>query len=104
MAKMLNGEEISDPKKWGKFTAKERKLIKEEDDGSTTIALVYQLNASIKLHNWDKPALVNKQRRIKEYHLFGNQYTYDDWNEIRKGREGLPPSKKPAPKGFTNRS
>ena len=104
MALALDGSDIGNPKSWGKFTAKERKLIKEEDDGSTTIALCYHLNDSVKLHNWDKPALVNKQRHIKEYHLFGNQYTYDDWNEIRKGREGLPPSKKPAPKGFTNRS
>ena len=83
---------------------KERKLSKREEDGSLTKMITLEVNGLNKLHCIDKPALVNKEQRKKEYYLHGIKYSWEIWNEIRKGREGLPPSKKPAPKGFTNRS
>ena len=83
---------------------KERKLSKREEDGSLTKMITLEVNGINKLHCIDKPALVNKEQRKKEYYLNGIQHSWENWNEIRKGREGLPPSKKPAPKGFTNRS
>ena len=45
------------------------------------------------------PALINEQQKKKEYHLNGIEYDYDTWNEIQKGREGLPWYKNPAFKG-----
>ena len=83
---------------------KVRKLSKREEDGSLTKMITLEVNGLNKLHSIEEPALVNKEQRKKEYYLNGIQYSWEDWNEIRKGREGLPPSKKPAPKGFTNRS
>ena len=83
---------------------KERRLSKREEDGSLTKMITLEVNGLNKLHCIDEPALVNKEQRKKEYYLNGIQYSWEVWNEIRKGREGLPPSKKPAPKGFTNRS
>ncbi len=53
-----------DPKSWRDPKTKLRKLIKTEEDGSTTIAHVLQINDVIKLHSWDEPALVNKKQRI----------------------------------------
>ncbi len=83
---------------------KERKFRKIEEDGTTTTMLTLEYKGINKLHCIDKPALVNKKQRKKEYYLNGIQYSWDDWNEIRKGREGLPWYKKPAPKGMTHRS
>jgi len=83
---------------------KERKFRKIEEDGTTTTMLTLEYKGINKLHSIDKPALVNKKQRKKEYYLNGIQYSWDDWNEIRKGREGLPWYKKPAPKGMTHRS
>ena len=83
---------------------KERRLSKREEDGSLTKMITLEVNGLNKLHSIEEPALVNKEQRKKEYYLNGIQYSWENWNEIRKGREGLPPSKKPAPKGFTNRS
>ena len=50
-------------------------------------------------HNEEGPALINKEQKRKEYYLNGIEFTYDDWNEIMKGKEGLPWYKKPAAKG-----
>ena len=99
----INGE-VVDMKKWLTPKSKIRKVSKIEEDGSKTIAHVVEHNGIGKFHNMEGPALINKEQRRKEYYLNGIEYDYDTWNEIQKGREGLPPSKKPAPKGFTNRS
>ena len=99
----INGE-VVDMKKWLKPKSKIRKVSKIEEDGTKTIAHVVEWNGIGKFHNMEGPALINKEQRRKEYYLNGIEYDYDTWNEIQKGREGLPPSKKPAPKGFTNRS
>ena len=45
------------------------------------------------------PALINKEQHRKEYYLNGIEYDYDTWNEIMKGKEGLPWYKNPAHKG-----
>ena len=44
-----------------------------------------------KLHNWDGPALIPEGNEKKaEYYLYGIQKTKEDWNELRRQREGVP--------------
>ena len=76
--------------------AKARKLIKPEDG---TIAYVITIDGVTKLHNWEGPALINKEKKIKEYYLHGFQCTLDDWKEMKKERAGLPWYKNPSLKG-----
>ncbi len=76
-----------------------RKLIKEEEDGSITTAYTMDYGDKVVLHNMEGPALINKEQKKKEYHLNGIEYDFDTWNEIQKGREGLPWYKNPAFKG-----
>ena len=83
---------------------KERKLRKMEEDGTMTTMLTIEHKGINKLHSIEHPALVNKEQRKKEYYLNGIKYDYDTWNEIRRGRTGLPWYKKPAPKGTTHRN
>jgi uncharacterized FAD-dependent dehydrogenase len=92
------------PRTYGKSTTREMKLTREESDGSKTTAYVLQIEGVAKFHNWDGPAVINKPQKVKDYYLSGIKYTKDDWAEIRKHRDGLPPSKRTAPKGHTNRS
>ena len=99
----FNGE-IIDMKKWITPKSKIRKVSKIEEDGSKTIAHIIEWDGVGKFHSMDGPALINKEQRRKEYYLNGIEYTYDDWNEIQKGREGLPWYKKPAPKGQNHRN
>jgi len=60
-----------------------RRLIKT--DG--TIAYVWEG----KLHSWEGPALIpegdNKQR---EYYIHGIQYSHEEWDELKKDRQGIP--------------
>ena len=97
-------EEIKNIKKWVKPKTKTRKVSKIEEDGTKTQAIALDMNGRVVFHNEEGPALINKEQKRKEYYLNGIEYNYKTWNEIMKGKEGLPPSKKPAPKGFTNRS
>ena len=84
----------------GKKKFRKRKLIKIEEDGSKTQARVVDFgNGRILLHNEEGPALVNKKQRKKEYYLNGIEYDFETWNEIMKGKEGLPWYKNPAHKG-----
>ena len=99
----LNGE-VVDMKKWMNPKSKIRKVSKIEEDGSKTIAHVVEWNGIGKFHSMEGPALINKEQKRKEYYLNGIEFTYDDWNEIQKGREGLPWYKKPAPKGQNHRN
>ena len=94
----INGE-VVDMKKWMNPKSKIRKVSKIEEDGSKTIAHVVEWNGIGKFHNMEGPALINKEQKRKEYYLNGIEFTYDDWNEIQKGREGLPWYKNPAMKG-----
>ena len=97
-------EEIHNIKKGLNPKSKVRKVYKIEEDGTKTKARVLQMGDRIVFHDEKGPALINKEQKRKEYYLNGIEYNYETWNEIMKGKEGLPPSKKPAPKGFTNRS
>ena len=94
----INGE-VVDMKKWMNPKIKVRKVYKIEEDGSKTRAHVVEHNGIGKFHNMEGPALINKEQRRKEYYLNGIEYDYDTWNEIQKGREGLPWYKNPAMKG-----
>ena len=74
----------------GKKKFKTRKLSRIEEDGSKTTAYTLEINGENKLHNWDGPALINKEQKKKEYYLNGIQYTADQHKEIIKSQEGLP--------------
>ena len=81
-----------------------RRVSKIEEDGTKTTARVIDFGNRAVFHSEDGPALINKEQRRKEQYLNGIEYTFDDWNEIIKGKEGLPWYKKPAPKGHTYRN
>jgi hypothetical protein len=104
MANKATAEELHNIKKWINPKGKTLRVSKIEEDGSKTRALALQMGDRTVFHSEEGPALTNKEQKRKEYYLNGIEYDYDTWNEIMKGKEGLPPSKKPAPKGFTNRS
>jgi hypothetical protein len=97
-------EEIKDIRKWVKPKTKVRKVYKIEEDGTKTQARVLDYGTKAVFHSEDGPALINKEQRRKEYYLNGIEFTYDDWNEIMKGKEGLPWYKKPAAKGQNHRN
>ena len=97
-------EEIHNIKKWNKPKSKVRRVAKIEKDGSKTIALALQMGDRTVFHSEEGPALVNKEQKRKEYYLNGIEFNYDDWNEIMKGKEGLPWYKQPAAKGQTHRN
>ena len=78
---------------------KVRRVYKIEEDGSKTRARVVDLGYKAVFHNEDGPALINKEQRRKEYYLNGIEYDFETWNEIMKGKEGLPWYKNPAFKG-----
>ena len=83
----------------GKKKYRTRKLSKIEEDGSKTIAHVLDFGDRAVFHSDEGPALINREQKIKEYYLNGIQYDFDTWNEIQKGKEGLPWYKNPAFKG-----
>ena len=80
---------------------KVRRVYKIEEDGSKTRARVIDFGNKAVLHDEEGPALINKEQRRKEYYLNGIEYDYDTWNEIMKGKEGLPWYKNPSMKGTT---
>ena len=93
----LTREELQ-ARRWAK--TKIRRVYKIEEDGSKTQARVVDFGGGrIVLHNEEGPALINKKQRRKEYYLNGIEYDYEVWNEIIKGKEGLPWYKNPAHKG-----
>ena len=69
---------------------KVKRVYKIEEDGSKTTAYTLEINGENKLHNWEGPALINEEQKLKEYYLNGIIYEYDMWNEIKKAGEGLP--------------
>ena len=83
----------------GKKKFRARKLIRIEEDGSKTTAHTLEINGENKLHNWEGPALINEEQKKKEYYLNGIEYDFETWNEIMKGKEGLPWYKTAAVKG-----
>ena len=78
---------------------KVRRVYKIEEDGTKTRARVIDTGDRAVFHNEEGPALVNKEQKRKEYYLNGIEYDFDTWNEIMKGKEGLPWYKNPAHKG-----
>ena len=80
---------------------KVRRVYKIEEDGTKTRARVIDTGDRAVFHNEEGPALVNKEQKRKEYYLNGIEYDYDTWNEIMKGKEGLPWYKNPSMKGTT---
>ena len=92
-------EEIKNIRKYLNPKAKIRRVSKIEEDGTKTIARVLQMGDRAVFHDEEGPALINKEQKRKEYYLNGIEFTYDDWNEIMKGKEGLPWYKNPAMKG-----
>ena len=78
---------------------KVRNVYKIEEDGSKTTARVIDTGDRAVFHCEEGPALINEEQRRKEYYLNGIEYDFDTWNEIMKGKEGLPWYKNPAFKG-----
>jgi len=92
-------EEITGMGKWLNPKTKARRCYKIEEDGSKTRVHVLDFGNKAVFHNEEGPALINKEQRRKEYYLNGIEYDYDTWNEIMKGKEGLPWYKTAAGKG-----
>jgi len=92
-------EEIHNIKKWTKPKTKVRRVSKIEKDGSKTIAIVLDMGHKAVFHSEEGPALINKEQKRKEYYLNGIEFNYEEWNEIMKGKEGLPWYKTAAGKG-----
>ena len=90
-------EELEAIRKWIKPKTKVRRVYKIEEDGSKTRARVVDFGNKALFE--EGPALVNKSQKRKEYYLNGIEYDYETWNEIMKGKEGLPWYKNPAHKG-----
>ena len=97
-------EEIHNIKKWVKPKTKARNVFKIEEDGTKTRATALDMNGRVVFHNEEGPALINREQKRKEYYLNGIEYDYELWNEIMKGKEGLPWYKKPAAKGQNHRN
>ena len=78
---------------------KVRNVFKIEEDGSKTTARVVDTGNRAVFHCEEGPALVNEEQKRKEYYLNGIEFDFETWNEIMKGKEGLPWYKNPAFKG-----
>ena len=92
-------EELKRIKKYLNPKTKVRKVFKIEEDGSKTAAHVLDFGNRAVFHSDEGPALINKEQKRKEYYLNGIEYDYETWNEIQKGKEGLPWYKNPSMKG-----
>jgi len=99
MANKATEEELHNIRKWVNPKGKVRRCYKIEEDGSKTRTRVLQMGDRAVFHSEDGPALINKEQKRKEYYLNGIEFTFDDWNEIIKGKEGLPWYKTAAGKG-----
>ena len=103
-AKKARKEQLERIKRSVNPKTKVRRVYKIEEDGSKTRAHALQMGDRVVFHSEKGPALINKEQRRKEYYLNGIEFTFDDWNEIMKGKEGLPWYKQPAAKGQTHRN
>ena len=104
MANKATAEELHNIKKWINPKGKVRRVFKIEEDGTKTKAHALQMGDRTVFHNEEGPALINKEQKRKEYYLNGIEYDFDTWNEIMKGKEGLPWYKQAAAKGQTHRN
>ncbi len=78
---------------------KVRNVFKIEEDGSKTTARVIDTGNRAVFHCEEGPALINEEQKRKEYYLNGIEFDFETWNEIMKGKEGLPWYKTAAAKG-----
>ena len=101
MAIKATDEELHNIKKWINPKGKVRRVYKIEEDGTKTRARALQMGDRVVFHSEDGPALINKEQKRKEYYLNGIEYDFETWNEIMKGKEGLPWYKNPSMKGTT---
>ena len=92
-------DELNNIKKWINPKGKVRRVYKIEEDGSKTRAHALQMGNRVVFHSEKGPALINKEQKRKEYYLNGIEFDFDTWNEIIKGKEGLPWYKTAAGKG-----
>ena len=92
-------EERKNIAKWFNPKAKVRRCYKIEEDGTKTRTRVLQVGDRAVFHDEDGPALINKEQKRKEYYLNGIEFDFETWNEIMKGKEGLPWYKNPSMKG-----
>ena len=99
MANKATDEELHNIRKWINPKGKVRRVYKIEEDGTKTRAHALQMGNRTVFHSEKGPALINKEQKRKEYYLNGIEYDFDTWNEIMKGKEGLPWYKNPAFKG-----
>ena len=90
MANKATEEELHNIQKWINPKARVRRCYKIEEDGTKTRTRVLQVGNRAVFHDEKDPALINKEQKRKEYYLNGIEYDYDTWNEIMKGKEGLP--------------
>ena len=104
MANKATDEELHNIRKWINPKGKVRRCYKIEEDGSKTRVHVLDFGNKAVFHNEKGPALINKKQRKKEYYLNGIEFDYETWNEIMKGKEGLPWYKQAAAKGQTHRN
>ena len=104
MANKATDEELHNIRKWINPKGKVRRVYKIEEDGTKTTAHALQMGDRVVFHNEEGPALINKEQKRKEYYLNGIEFDYDTWNEIMKGKEGLPWYKQAAAKGQTHRN
>ena len=104
MANKATEEELHNIKKWINPKGKVRRVYKIEEDGTKTTARALQMGDRVVFHDEEGPALINKEQKRKEYYLNGIEYDFDTWNEIMKGKEGLPWYKQAAAKGQTHRN
>ena len=99
MANKATDEELHNIRKWINPKGKVRRVYKIEEDGTKTRVRVLQMGDRSVFHDENGPALINKEQRRKEYYLNGIEYDFETWNEIQKGKEGLPWYKNPSMKG-----
>jgi len=79
-----------------KVMSKNKIASKNSVKADGTIAYVYDG----KLHNWDGPALIPEgDKKLKEYYLYGIQYTEEEWKDRIKDQTGLPFYKQSSFKG-----
>jgi len=56
-----------------------------------TIVYYMTINGINKMHNWDGAAYIPQgNKRKAEYHIFGIQYTKEQWMNFRKESNGVP--------------
>ena len=64
-----------------------RKLVSSDK----TVAHYVNIDGTLKMHNWDGPALVPQgNKRLAEYYLFGIRHTRLEWEDKKKDVNGVP--------------